>query len=80
MKCGERRERKVRKLKKKKKKANRNVIETGKEGAGKPKRIHSRLIAETVKTWSMISAACVNLLTKWGDDTTSRKEVLGNSR
>lgn len=43
-------------------------------------RIHSELIAETVKTWSMIFAACVNLSTKWGDDTGSREEVLGTSR
>lgn len=30
------------------------MIETGKEEERKPMRIHSRLIAETVKTWSMI--------------------------
>lgn len=31
------------------------MTETGKEEEGKPVRIHSRLTAETVKTWSMIT-------------------------
>lgn len=56
------------------------MAETGKEEEGKPMRIHSRLIAETVKTWSMIFAACVNLSAKGGGDIASRREVLGNSR
>ena len=74
MKSGERRERKQ------KVKKTQNVIDTSKEEEGKPMRIHSRLIVERVKSWSMIFAAYVfNLSTKWRDDIASWKEVLGKS-